>query len=147
MTPNPADNRTALGPASPASVASCLSRWAPAMRHLCAFAMYLALPSAWAAAVPDLVCQELRVIRVDPQSLGVREFESRTLYRFRSGNLYLSSPDRTEYLYNKVVEVEPMRYVSGHKTLQFESADFATAIFVHSYRDEVRVSRATCIKS
>jgi hypothetical protein len=79
--------------------------------------------------------------------LTVKEYESRTLYRLKSGNLYLSSPDRTEYLYNKVIEVEPMRYASGHKTLQFESADFRTAILVHSYRDEVRVSRANCTRA
>lgn len=83
---------------------------------------------------------------VDPRSLRVQEFAGRTLYRFKSGNLYLSPPDRTEYLYNKVIEVEPMRYVSGHKTLQFESSDFRTAIFVHTYRDEVRVSRANCAR-
>jgi hypothetical protein len=97
--------------------------------------------------VPDLVCQELRVIHVDPRSLRVQESESRTLYRFSAGKLYLSSPDRTEYLYNKVIEVGPMRYVSGHKTLQFDSADFGTVIVVHSYRDEVRVSRANCTKT
>lgn len=79
--------------------------------------------------------------------MRVQEFESRTLYRFKSGNLYLSSPDRTEYLYNTVREVEPMRYVSGHKTFQFESGEFRTAIFVHSHRDEVRVSRANRTKS
>lgn len=116
------------------------------LRQLCFLVLALWLQSASGAAVPDLVCQELRVIQVDPRSLTVMEFESSTLYRFRSGSLYLSSPDRTEYLYNKVTEVEPMRYVSGHKTLQFESADFRTAIFVHSYLDEVRVSRAHCTK-
>ena len=52
--------------------------------------------------------------------------------------------DRTEYLDKKATEFEPMRYVSGHKTSQFESADFRTAIFVHSDRDEVLVSRASC---
>jgi hypothetical protein len=117
------------------------------MRHLCFLVFALWLQSAAGAALPDLVCQELRVIQVDPRSLRVQESESRTLYRFKSGNLYLSSPERAEYLYNKVIEVEPMRYVSGHKTLQFESADFRTAIFVHSYRDEIRVSRASCTKA
>ena len=117
------------------------------MRQLCFLAFVLWLQSAANAAVPDLVCQELRVVQVDPRSLKVQEHESRTLYRFKSGHLYLSSADRTEYLYNKVIEVEPMRYVSCHKTLQFESADFRTAIFVHSYRDEVRISRANCTRA
>jgi hypothetical protein len=116
------------------------------MRQLCSLTLALWVQGA-AGAVPDLICQELRVVQVDPRSLAVKEYESRTLYRFKSGNLYLSSPDRAEYLYSKVTEVEPMRYASGHKTLQFESADFRTAIFVHSYRDEVRVSRASCSPS
>jgi hypothetical protein len=119
-------------------------RWDPTMRQLGFLAFALWVQSAAGAAIPDLVCQELRVVQVDPRSLQAQESKSRTLYRLKSGNLYLSSTDRPEYLYNTVVEVEPMRYVSGHKTLQFESADFRAAIFVHSYRDEVRVSRANC---
>lgn len=114
------------------------------MRQPCFLAFAVLVRGASAAAIPDLVCRELRVVRVDPRSLQSQMSESHSLYRFKSGNLYLSSPDRAEHLYNTVVEVEPMRYTSGHKTLQFESADSRTAIFVHSYRDEVRVSRANC---
>ena len=117
------------------------------MRTLIAGLLVLYSGVAWGAQVPDLVCQELRVTHVDPKSLSVREDESRTLYRFRSGSLYLSSPDRAEYLYNKVSEAESMRYIAGHKTVIFESEDFRTAILVHSYRDEVRVSRASCTRN
>ncbi len=99
------------------------------------------------ATLPNIVCQELRVVQVDPRSLRSNEYDSRSIYRFSAGDLYLSSPERVEYRYGSVVEVEPLRYVVGHKNIQFESSDFRTAILVHTYRDEVRVSRASCTKS
>jgi hypothetical protein len=117
------------------------------MRHLSFLVFTLWLQNALGATVPDLLCQELHVIQVDPHSMKVQEFESRTLYRFKAGNLYLSSPDRDEYFYNKVFEVEPMRYAAGHKTLQFETTDFRNAILVHAFRDEVRISRASCTRT
>jgi hypothetical protein len=109
---------------------------------LIAFAVWPSIGVA--AAMPDMVCKESKGIHINPDSLGVQQSKGRTLYRFHAGSLYLSSPQKAEYLYNKVQEVEPMRYISGYKTLQFESPSFETAIFVHSYRDEVRVSRVTC---
>ena len=97
-----------------------------------------------AASIPDLVCQELKVVFVDPKSLATRSYDSRTIYRFKSGDLFLSSPDRVEYRYNEVTQVEPMRFMSGHKTLIFESDDYSSVVFVHTFGDEIRVSRATC---
>jgi len=96
--------------------------------------------------VPNLVCTEARVVNVDPRSLKVQEYESETGFRFFEGSLYLRPSDRKEYLYNKVVEVEPKRYLVGHKIIQFEGSpsEFQTAIVVHAYRDEVRVSRLSC---
>jgi hypothetical protein len=105
----------------------------------------IATPQAH-SAVPDLICQELRVVDVDPRSLKVEAYDSRTLYRFKSGQLFLSSPDRGEYLYNKVTQTEPLRFVSGHKTIQFESDVFRTVILVHTYLDDVRVSRGSCTR-
>jgi hypothetical protein len=99
------------------------------------------------ATLPNIVCQELHVVQVDPRSLRSNEYDSRSMYRFSAGDLYLSSPDRVEYRYGSVVEVEPLRYVVGHKTIQIESSDFRSAILVHIYRDEVRVSRASCTKN
>jgi hypothetical protein len=96
------------------------------------------------AGIPDIVCQELKVLFVEPISLSARSYESRTLYRFKGGNLFLSSPDQSEYLYNKVVEVEPNRYTSAHKTFIFDSDDFRSPLAVHTYKDEVRVSRLSC---
>jgi hypothetical protein len=116
------------------------------MRLLCIVTLLVLWSSASAGPVPDLTCQEARYVRVDPRSLAVQERTSQTIYRFKSGSLYLTPTDRGEYLYGKVVEVEPMRYSSGHKVIQFEGngSPFLTAVLVHTYRDEVRVSRASC---
>jgi hypothetical protein len=104
-------------------------------------------PGVGFAEIPDLICQELRVVHVDPRTLQSRELESRTLYRFKSGKLFLSSPDRSEYLYNTVTEVEFMRFVSGHKTILFHDSKFERATFIHANTDEVRVSNASCTKA
>ena len=102
--------------------------------------------SAFAKPIPNLVCTESRIVNVDPRSLKVQESESRTSYRFKNSNLYLKPSDQQEYLYNMVVEVELLRYTTGHKTVQFEgnASEFKSAVVVHSYGDEVRVSRLTC---
>lgn len=102
--------------------------------------------SVVARPMPDLICQETRLVFIDPKSLEVQERDSQTIYRFQSGSMYIRAPNRGEYRYNKIVETEPMRYTSGHKVIQFEGAgsEFRTAILVHTYRDEVRVSRVTC---
>jgi len=115
------------------------------MRLLVILLVLLAGKSA-IAAPPDLLCQEVKVLHIDPRALSVREYDSSTIYRIKSGNLYISSPDRVEYMYNKVSEVEAMRYVSGHKVIQFEAGrpEYRSAIFVHTHLDEVRVSRARC---
>ncbi len=119
------------------------------MRYFWIFSLSLISFTAVALPIPDIVCRETRLIFIAPKSLAVQEQESQTLYRFKSGSLYITPSDRGEYRYNKVVEVEPMRYVSGHKVIQFEGggSNFQTAIFVHAYLDEVRVSRAACSRS
>jgi len=116
------------------------------MRSLLVLTFLFASFSALAKSVPNLVCVESRIVNVDPRSLKVQEYESRTAYRFTDGNLYLARPEKKEYLYNKVVEVEPQRYTTGHKVIQFEGtpSEFKAAILVHAYRDEVRVSRLSC---
>lgn len=96
------------------------------------------------AAIPDLLCQELKVALLDPVTLRTTEVnESRTLYRFKAGDLFLSSPQVKEYRYNQVVQQEPLRFSVGHKTLLFKS-NFLRATFVHVYIDEVRVSHVSC---
>jgi hypothetical protein len=102
------------------------------------------VPVQVAAALPELLCQELRVALLDPVSLRTTEVkESRTLYRFAGGDLYLSNPQVKEYRYNKVVEQERRRFIAGHKTLLFDE-ELSRATFVHVYTDEVRVSHVSC---
>lgn len=116
------------------------------MRPVFLMVLLAATSVASAGPVPDLVCRETRMVFVNPKSLAAQEQDGTTTYRFKSGSLYITPTDRAEYLYNKVTEVEPMRYSSGYKVIQFEGggSEFGIAIFVHTYRDEVRVSRASC---
>ncbi len=125
-----------------------MSNVRPFMRILCLVALFALTAVASARPIPDLVCQETRHVFIDPTTLEARERASQTTYRFKIGGLYIASPDRAEYLYNKVTESEPMRYTSGHKTIQFEQSDsqFQSAVVVHTYRDEVRISRVSCRK-
>jgi hypothetical protein len=109
--------------------------------------LVLSLFSASAIAeLPDLICQELKVMHVDPRNLHSKEYESQTLYRFKSSKLFLSSPERSEYLYNSIIEIEPSRFVSGHKTIIFEGSKFEQVIFVHTHDDEIEISRAKCTR-
>lgn len=115
--------------------------------HTLWFIVFLTVTSSVAARpIPDLICHETGLVFIDPKSLEVQERESQTMYRFQSGSLYIRAPNSGEYRYDKIVETEPMRYTSGHKVIQFEGngSEFQTAILVHTYRDEVRVSRVTC---
>lgn len=109
-------------------------------------AVTLICSSVSALAIPDLICREAHLVQVNSKSLQTQVSESSTDYRFKSGKLYLAPQDRAEYLYNEVVEVEPMRYTSGHKIIQFEAigTEFRNALLVHAHRDEVRVFKASC---
>jgi hypothetical protein len=117
------------------------------MRHHTFLLILAIFPLSAVAELPDLVCQELKVVHVDQKNLRTTEYESRTLYRFKSGKLFLSSPDRSEYLYNTVTEIEFLRFVSGHMTIIFESPKWEQAVFVHASRNVVRVSRAQCTRT
>ena len=113
------------------------------MKQLPVIALLVIAPTVH-ASVPDLLCQELKVVLVNPVTLRSTELkDTRTLYRFKAGDLFLSTPDRSEYRYNNVQQQEPLRYSSGHKTLLFE-ADFRRGTFVHVYTDEVRISHVSC---
>ena len=113
------------------------------------FKTLLAIPLLLMASIvngvlPDLLCQELKAALVDPVTLRTNEItELRTLYRFNSGSLFLSSPDRSEYLYNKVQQMEQRRFSSGHKTFIFDET-FRRGLQVHIYVDEVRISQMSC---
>jgi hypothetical protein len=99
------------------------------------------------AQIPDMVLQEFKVLTVNSKTLKTETYESHTVYRISKGELYISSPDREEYLYGKVTEIEPNRFVVGHKTLLFTSKDFKTATLIHSNNTEVKVSKVRGIKT
>lgn len=96
--------------------------------------------------LPDLICHLSDTVQINPRNNNVVRYESRDVYRIHSGQLYISSPDRTEYRYNTISKVEHGRFVSGHKTIQFDAykTSFNVVTFVHVNFDEVRLSRGTC---
>lgn len=110
-------------------------------------AAVITLPSLVnAAPLPEMSCSEVRVVQVEPSSLRTEQYTSSTTYRFVSGRLFLKSGSDPEYAYNTVNEVEPGRYVSGHKIIYVRNADSSTPQIQvsHVYKDEVRVSVAEC---
>ena len=69
------------------------------------------------AAMPELECHADEQTRIDPITLDAEHSDVSDVYRIRGGHLFITAPGEAEYLYNNVVEVEPGRFVSGHKTL------------------------------
>jgi hypothetical protein len=97
------------------------------------------------ATVPNLICQLQRQTRIDPSTFAT-PLET---YRITNGKLYISSPDRAEYLYNEVREIEFGRYASGHKTLIFVgdvTAGTSRMLAFHSHEFDIRVSEFSCRK-
>ena len=119
------------------------SRLGPPTLNYYLVALLLGATNSW-ADTPDLLCQEVKAVEINPLTLKVTELKDvQTLYRFKAGKLFLSSPERSEYLYNSVTEEEFGRYRVGHKTLLFEN-DFAGATFVHADISDTRVTRVAC---
>jgi hypothetical protein len=110
-----------------------------AVMLVCAFVKGVA-----AEDIPDMVCQELTVLNVNPLSLGTTKLNSQTLYRFKGNELYLSTPDKKEYLYNTVTMQEYGRFNSGNKTIIFSDMKSPNGIVIHSEASEVRVSKIRC---
>jgi hypothetical protein len=113
-------------------------------------ALFLASSVASGAELPSLICREGEVLSVEPRSLNSHSYSSSALYRFTRKGLYLSDKDREEYFYTTVEFVDSelggARFVSAHKTFIF-SADFKSAIAVHSNSTEVRVSTLICTRT
>jgi hypothetical protein len=104
---------------------------------------------AYSSRVPDMVCHQLKIVHINPQTFSVNKSETDNikemdLYKISGGELYVSSPSRKEYKYNKLVEIEKLRYYSGHKTLLFNQ-DFTSLITTHTYEDEIRVGKFRCL--
>jgi hypothetical protein len=99
------------------------------------------------AAMPELECHADEQARIDPITLDVDHGDVGDVYRIKGGNLFITTPGRDEYIYNNVVEVEPGRFVSGHKTLLLtaRSADPGRKLLVlHFHELDIRVTRFFC---
>ncbi len=102
------------------------------------------------AAVPDMTCHAYLETQISPVTLDGTLNSPREVYRFRNGDLFISRPDRAEYRYNQVTEVEPGRYTSGHKTLilTFPPPIPGTErlLMVHSDVIDIRVTVFACTR-
>jgi hypothetical protein len=103
------------------------------------------------ASVPDTICHLERQTRIDPTTLAATTSNPTETYRFANGKLYVSSPDRAEYIYNDVSEVEfGRRYASGHKTFIFTGQTFLPGtvrmLAVHYDQSDIRVSEFACTR-
>ncbi len=102
---------------------------------------------ALASNLPDMLCQAREVLALNPKTFKTTQYESHEIYRFAKDKLFIQSPDREEYLYGKLTEIEPMRFIVGHKTIIFTSSEFTTATVIHSNDTEVRVVRLSRVKT
>jgi hypothetical protein len=97
------------------------------------------------AEMPDMVCQEIDKLYVNPSNMETAQYVGDTLFRFKDNKLYLSSSDREEYLYNKMTQQEYGRFLSGYKTIIFGlSGEHKNGLVVHPDEHEVSVSRINC---
>jgi hypothetical protein len=90
------------------------------------------------AAMPELECHADEQTRIDPITLDADHSDVSDIYLIRGGQLFITTPGEAEYLYNKVVEVEPGRFVSvtadpGRKL-----------VVVHTHELDIRVTRFFC---
>ena len=99
------------------------------------------------AAMPELECHADEQTRIDPITLDSDHSDVSDVYRIRGGHLFITTPGEAEYLYNNVVEMEPGRFVSGHKTmlLTARTADPGRRLLVlHVHELDIRVTRFFC---
>ena len=77
-----------------------------------------------------------------------RDRETSVLYRFADEKLYLSSPDRDEYLYGQVTNVKSgLWFSSGYKAILFDDFKFEAATVIHTDSIETRIIRLHCVKT
>ena len=111
----------------------------------------LAYPDPARASVPNTTCHLERQTQIDPATLAAAPSTATETYRFANGKLYVSSPDRAEYIYNDVSEVEfGKRYTSGHKIFIFTGQAFlpGTVRMLAFNADllDIRVSEFSCTR-
>jgi hypothetical protein len=107
----------------------------------------LSVVSLGHSATPDLECYADEQARIDPITLDADHSDVSDVYRIQGGNLFITTPGQAEYIYDKVVETEPGRFVSGHKTmlLSARTADLGRKLLVlHFYELDIRVTRFFC---
>lgn len=112
---------------------------------LIALAATLTSSAGW-AAMPDVVCHLEREAQVEPITFEMKLSAPRQTYRFKNGELFISGPDRSEYLYGKLVEVEPGRFTVGHKTLLYGDivAGRDRLLMFHADRLDMRITQFVC---
>lgn len=113
-------------------------------------ALLLLHKTVLAIDLPTLVCHEQPARAIHLPDLSTEAVQSTDVYRFAATGLYLSSDDRAEYFYNKVVfikgEVGGWRFASGYKTIFFDK-EFVHASVIHSDISGVIISRLLCTKT
>ena len=109
--------------------------------------MLLARPGLAESAIPDIICQSIdQVTVVHSQALPASYAEERALYRITNSKLFLSSPGQDEYEYGELVPTDYLRFSSGYKTFIFMSADFKSAVEIHSDSQGTRSRRLHCTR-
>ena len=103
----------------------------------------------YAQKIPNMLCHQQVVVHINPKTFVIKKTETDNineidLYRIENDELFISSPSRNEYRYNKIIEIENLRFYSGHKTILFEK-DYKSAISTHTYDDEIRVIKFRCL--
>lgn len=120
------------------------------MKKILLFTFVALLNTGYAQNLPNMICHQVSVVRINPTSFEAKKSETNNIqemdiYKIEDGELFISSPNRSEYRYNKLVEIEKNRYYSGHKTLLFDK-DYKSAISTHTYDDEIRVIKFRCLR-
>jgi hypothetical protein len=103
------------------------------------------------ASVPDTTCHLQRQVRIDPETLAATMSTPTETYRFTNGKLHISSPDRPEYTYDSVTEVEfRRRYTSRDKIFIFTNQSLLPGtvrmLAFHSDLYDIRVSEFACTR-
>ena len=123
-----------------------MRRWT-AVLIVSSFVATLSVAPLGHAAMPELECHADEQTRIDPITLDADHSDVSDVYHIRGGHLFITTPGEAEYLYNNVVEVEPGRFVSGHKTLLLtaRTADPGRRLVVlHFHELDIRVTRFFC---
>ena len=103
------------------------------------------------ASVPNTTCQLQRQTRIDPQTLAATISTPAETYRFANGKIYVTSPDRPEYIYGDVIEVEfGKRFTAAHKTFVFSNQPFLPGtvrmLAFHAEGSDIRVGEFACTR-